>query len=58
MKLKFAHSAPLQMCVCLVSFLAEVKMFIFCPKTMDYSGVLTEIEVIFWEPFTHRWEVL
>ena len=32
------------------SFSAKVKMFHFCPKTMDY-GVLTEIEVILCGPF-------
>ena len=41
MKLK---SIPLEMCFCLVSFLAIVR---FWPKTMGYkSGVLTEIEGI------------
>ena len=37
MKLKFAHSAPLEMCFCMIAFLAEVKNFNFWPKTMDYS---------------------
>ena len=37
MKLKFSHSARLEVCYCLVSFFAEVKIFNFWPKTMDYS---------------------
>ena len=37
MKLKLAYSAPLQMCFPMISFFAEVKIFIFRPKTMDYS---------------------
>ena len=34
MKLKFVHSAPLDILFCLVSFSAKVK---FWPKTMEYS---------------------
>ena len=37
MKLKFCHSVPLEMCYCLVLFFAEVKIFRFWPKTMDYN---------------------
>ena len=37
MKLTFCQSAPLEICFCLVSVFAEVKIFSFCPKTMDYS---------------------
>ena len=37
MKLKFSPPAPLQMYFSLVSFLANVKIFRFWPKTMDYS---------------------
>ena len=37
MKLKFCHSARLEVCYCLVSFFAEVKIFNFWIKTMDYS---------------------
>ena len=38
MKLKFVFfSAPLETYFCMVSFWAEVKLFIFWPKTMDYS---------------------
>ena len=33
----FCYFAPLEMCYCLVSFLARVKIFSFWPKTMDYS---------------------
>ena len=38
-KLKFACSAPLDMCFCLVSCLAKVKIFRFWLKTMDYRQV-------------------
>ena len=43
----------------LVLFFAEVKIFSFWPKTMDYSqAFLTEIEVIVCGPFTPCWKVL
>ena len=48
----------------MVSFLAEVKILSFWPKTMDVAfgvlafGVLTEIEVIVCSPFTPHWKVL
>ena len=31
------HSAPLEMLFQMKAFVAKVKIFIFCPKTMDYS---------------------
>ena len=37
MKLKFCHSVPLEICIIMTSFFAEVKIFNFWPKTMDYS---------------------
>ena len=37
MKLKFALLSPLEMPFHMASFLAKVKIFIFWPKTMDYS---------------------
>ena len=37
MKLKFAPSAPLEICICMVSFGAGIKIFRFWPKAMDYS---------------------
>ena len=39
----------------MVSFFAEVKFFIFWPKTMDYNKA---IEVFFCGPFTPQWKVL
>ena len=43
----------------MVSFFAEVKIFRFWPKTMDYNkAFFTEIEVIFCSPFTPQWKVL
>ena len=38
MKLKLRHSVPLEMPFHMVSFFAEVKIFGFWPKTMDYSS--------------------
>ena len=38
MKLAFCHYARLELCYCVASFFAEVKIFIFRPKTMDYSS--------------------
>ena len=37
MKLKFMHSAPLEMPFPMVAFFNTVKIFRFWPKTMDYS---------------------
>ena len=37
MKLRFVHSAPLDVLFCLVSVSAKVNFFSFWPKTMDYS---------------------
>ena len=37
MKLKFAPSALLEICICMVSFGAGIKIFRFWPKAMDYS---------------------
>ena len=37
MKLKFCQTARLEVCYCLESFTAEVKIFRFWPKTMDYN---------------------
>ena len=37
MKLNFCHSAPLEMPFPMQSFFVIVKIFIFRPKTMDYS---------------------
>ena len=37
MKLKICHHARLEIHYCLVSIFAEVKIFRFWPKTMDYS---------------------
>ena len=31
----------------MVSFYAEVKFFRFWPKTMDYKGVFTEIDLMY-----------
>ena len=36
MKLKFCQTARLEVCYRLESFTAEVKIFRFWPKTMDY----------------------
>ena len=36
-KQKFCQTARLEVCYCLDSFIAEVKIFRFWPKTMDYS---------------------
>ena len=38
MKLKFCQTARLEVCYFLELFFAEVKIFIFRPKTMDYSS--------------------
>ena len=37
MKLNLRHSVPLEMPFHMVSFLAEIKLFSFWPKTMDYN---------------------
>ena len=37
MKLKFCQTARLEVCYRLESFTAEVKIFKFWPKTMDYN---------------------
>ena len=37
MKLKFCQTARLEVCYCLESFFAKVKIFRFWPKTMDYN---------------------
>ena len=43
----------------MVSFLAEVKIFRFWPKTMDYNkAFFTKIDVIFCGPFTPQWKML
>ena len=43
----------------MVSFFAEVKIFRFWPKTMDYNkAFFSEIEVFFCGPFTPQWKVL
>ena len=46
MKLKFVHSAPLDILFCLVCipFLAKVKFFIFRLKTMDYNYVVRRFD--------------
>ena len=43
MKLNFAPVDPIQIFFCLVSFFAEVKIFIFWPKTMDYIYVRSQV---------------
>ena len=48
MKLKLAHTAPLELCFFMASFFAKVKIFSFWPKTMDYSqGVLPNLRSLF-----------
>ena len=37
MELKFCQNACLEVCYCLESFFAKVKIFRFWPKTMDYN---------------------
>ena len=37
MELKFCQTARLEVCYCLESFFAKVKIFRFWPKTMDYN---------------------
>ena len=37
MKLKFCQTTRLEVCYCLESFFAKVKIFRFWPKTMDYN---------------------
>ena len=37
MKVNLCHSVPLEIGFCMISFFAEVKIFRFRPKTMDYS---------------------
>ena len=35
--LEFPHYVPIELCICMDSFFAEVKIFRLWPKTMDYS---------------------
>ena len=47
MKLKFGHSAPLEMGFCMASFFAEVKIFRFWLKTMDGLAKMEAIVCIY-----------
>ena len=44
MKLNLCHSGPLEMLFLMGSFFAEVKIFRFWPKTMDYSPLFRFLE--------------
>ena len=45
MKLESHHSAPLEVPFVMASFFAEVQIFIFRPKSMDYSPCF-----FYWSP--------
>ena len=48
MKLKRCQTARLEVCYCLAAFFAEVQIFNFWPKTMDYN--LYSPWFRFWSP--------
>ena len=53
------NSVPLEMPFHMVSFLAEVKLFSFWPKTMDYNKAFRpKLRSLFCGPFTPQWKVL
>ena len=55
-KLKFV-SALLYMLFPMVSFLAEIEIFTFWPKTLDYS-IVRHFALILYTPITPHWKVL